>query len=58
MVEHSYHCASIGEKQFQQKSFPVQDLTFFLTKNLAKQLILVAQNILKLNNLGRKTLKG
>jgi hypothetical protein len=28
MVEHSYHHASIGEKQFQQKSFPVQDSTF------------------------------
>jgi hypothetical protein len=28
MVENSYHRASIEEKKFQQKSFPVQDSTF------------------------------
>jgi hypothetical protein len=58
MVYHSYHCASTGEKQFQEKSFSVQDSIFCPTKNLAKQLILVAQSILKLDNLGRETLEG
>jgi hypothetical protein len=59
MVLHSYHRAQIEEKQFQKKNtlkFKIQ--LFVLMKNIAKQLILIAQSIFKLDDSQRKTLKG
>jgi hypothetical protein len=43
---------------FRKRVFQFKIQLFVLTKKLAKQLILVAQSILKLDNLGRKTLEG
>jgi hypothetical protein len=58
MICHSYHRAQIKEKQFQKKHFSAQDLTFYSHENLAKQLVLVAKGILKLDDSQRKTLRG
>jgi hypothetical protein len=41
-----------------EKNFPTQDSTFCSYGNLAKQLTLVAQGILKFGNFQRKTLEG
>jgi hypothetical protein len=45
---------AISAKEFSSSRFNF----FVLVENLAKQLILVAQSILKLDNLGRRTLEG
>jgi hypothetical protein len=47
----------LESSNFREGVFQFKIQLFVLTKNLAKQLILVAQSILKLDNLGRKTLE-
>jgi hypothetical protein len=57
MVWHSYYRAQIEERQFQKKHFLAQDSTFYShKKNLTKQLVLVANDIFKLNDSQEKTL--
>jgi hypothetical protein len=59
MALHSYPHAWIEEKQFQKKALSSSRFSFFvLTKNLAKQFVLIAQGILKLDDSQRKTLGG
>jgi hypothetical protein len=58
MVWHSYHRAWIEERQFQKKHFLAQDSIFIRTENLAKQLVLVAKGIFKLDVSQGKTLGG
>jgi hypothetical protein len=47
----------LEREKFSKRTFQFKIELFVLTENLAKQLILVAQSILKLDNFGRKTLK-
>jgi hypothetical protein len=58
MALHSYHRAWIKEKQFQKSTFKFKIQLFVLTENLAKQFVLIAQGILKLDDSQRKTLGG
>jgi hypothetical protein len=58
MVWHSYHHVWIEEKQFQKSTFKLKIKLLVLTKNLAKQLILIAKGTLKLGDSQRKTLRG
>jgi hypothetical protein len=58
MVWHSYHRAQIEEKQFAKSTFKLKIQLIVLTKNLTKQLILVAQSTLKLGDSQRKNLRG
>jgi hypothetical protein len=56
MVCHSYHHAWIKEKQFRKRILQLKIQLFVFMKNLAKQLVLVAQSILKLSDSQIKTL--
>jgi hypothetical protein len=58
MVWHSYHHAQIEEKQSQKRTFKFKIKLLVFTKNHAKQLILVAKGILKLNDYQRKIIRG
>jgi hypothetical protein len=58
MVWHSYHHAWIEEKQSQKRTLNLKVQLFVLTKNLTKQLVLVAKSIFKFGDSQRKTLEG
>jgi hypothetical protein len=58
MALHSYHRAWIEEKQFWKNTFKFKIQLFVPTKNHAKQFVLIAQNISKLDDSQRKTLRG
>jgi hypothetical protein len=47
----------LERSNFSKRVFQFKSQLFVPTKNLANQLILVAQTMLKLDNLGRKTLE-
>jgi hypothetical protein len=54
------HIIACGSKRnnFRRSTFQLKIQLFILTKNLTKQLVLVAKGILKLNDSQRKTLGG
>jgi hypothetical protein len=58
MVWHSYHRAWIESSDFRRSIFKLKIQLFVFTKNLAKQLVLIAKGILKLDDSQRKTLRG
>jgi hypothetical protein len=58
MAWYSYHHARIEEKQSQKSTFKLKIQLFIFTKNLAKQLVLIAKGILKLDDSKGKTLGG
>jgi hypothetical protein len=58
MAWHSYHRAQIEEKQSQKRTLKLKIQPFVLTKNLAKELVLVAKSIFKFDDSRRKTLGG
>jgi hypothetical protein len=56
MAWHSYHHAQIEEKQSQKGTLKRKIQLFVLTKNLAKQLVLIAKGLFKFSDSQRKTL--
>jgi hypothetical protein len=58
MAWHSYHRASIEDKQSQKRTLKLKIQLFVLTEDLTKQLVLVAKSIFKFDDSQRKTLGG